>query len=111
MYVVADYLFYFTFNRILSICATFYLIRMSHWRRRTTKGAEFWISCKRPAFLSSFSRLQVIQNKRPWCSAAAYVTAGCKDIQEKIAISDPPTPIHSGYLFHLDWHSFGWEHY
>ena len=28
------------------------------------------------AFLSSFSRLQVIQNKGPWCSAAAYVTAG-----------------------------------
>ena len=33
-------------------------------------------SCNRPAFLSSFSRLQVIQNKRPWWSAAAYVTAG-----------------------------------
>ena len=49
---------------------------MQHWRRPATDGAEFWISCKRPAFLSSFSRLQVIQNKRPWCSAAAYVTAG-----------------------------------
>ena len=31
-------------------------IRMTHWRRRVTEGAEFWISCKRPAFLSSFSR-------------------------------------------------------
>ena len=28
-------------------------------------GAEFWISCKRPAFLSSFSRLQVVQNSAP----------------------------------------------
>ena len=28
-------------------------------------GAEFWINCKRPAFLSSFSRLQVIQNSAP----------------------------------------------
>ena len=39
---------------------------------------KFWrpvSSCKRPTFLSSFSRLQVIQNKRPWCSAAVYVTA------------------------------------
>ena len=49
---------------------------MQHWRYPATDGAEFWISCKWPAFLSSFSRLQVIQNKRPWCSAAAYVTAG-----------------------------------
>ena len=49
-------------------------IRMSHWRRRTTEGAEFWITFL--AFLSSFSCLQVIQNKRPWCSAAAYVPAG-----------------------------------
>ena len=28
-------------------------------------GAEFRISCKRPAFLSSFSRLQVIPNLAP----------------------------------------------
>ena len=35
---------------------------MSHWRRRATEGAEFWISCKRPAFLSNFSHLQLIQN-------------------------------------------------
>ena len=38
-------------------------IRMSHWCCRTTEGAEFWITCKRLAYLSSFSRLQVIQNK------------------------------------------------
>ena len=48
---------------------------MQHWRRPATDGTEFWISCKRPAFLISFSRLQVIQNKRPLCWAAAYVTA------------------------------------
>ena len=51
--------------------------RMSNWRCQTTEGAEFWITCKQLAFLlSSFSHLQVIQNKRPRCSAAAYVTTG-----------------------------------
>ena len=34
-------------------------------------AAEFWINCKLPAFLSSFSHLQVIQNLAPstilWC--------------------------------------------
>ena len=66
----------------LSICLCSALvwqifIWMQHWRRRpATDGAEFWNSCKWPAFLSSFSCLQEIQNKRPWCSAAAYVTAG-----------------------------------
>ena len=40
-------------------------IRMSHWCRRVTEGAEIWISCKRPAFLSNFSRLQLIQNSAP----------------------------------------------
>ena len=49
---------------------------MQNWRRPATDGTELWISCKRQAFLSSFSRLQVIQNKRPWCSASAFVTAG-----------------------------------
>ena len=39
-------------------------------------GAKFWISFKQPAILSSFSCLQVIQNKLLWCLAAAYVTAG-----------------------------------
>ena len=51
-------------------------IRMQHCRIKATDGVEFWISCKRPAFLSSFGLLQVIQNKRPWCWNAAYVTAG-----------------------------------
>ena len=40
-----------------------------------TAGTEFWVTCKWLAFLNSFSCLQVIQNKRPWCLAAAYVTA------------------------------------
>ena len=43
---------------------------------RTTEGAEFWITCKRLAFLSSFSHLQVIQNQCPLCLIVAYVTAG-----------------------------------
>ena len=39
-----------------------YLIRMSYWHwRMSVDGAEFWIRCKPPAFLSSFSCLQVIQ--------------------------------------------------
>ena len=55
---------------------------MQHWRRPPTDGAEFWISCKRPTFVSSFRHLQVIQKKCPWCSAAAYVTAGFRNIQK-----------------------------
>ena len=51
-------------------------IRMQHWHPKATDGAKFWISCKRPAFLRTFSRLQMIQNKRPWCCGAAYVEAG-----------------------------------
>ena len=53
---------------------------MQHWCRPATNGAEFCISCKLPAFLSCFSCLQGIQNKRPWCWAAAYVTAGCNSV-------------------------------
>ena len=49
---------------------------MQHCRIPATEGVEFWISCKRPAFLSSFGLLQVIQNKHPWCWDVAYVTAG-----------------------------------
>ena len=41
-------------------------IRMHYCRIPATDGVEFWINCKRPAFFSSFSLLQVIQNKRPW---------------------------------------------
>ena len=40
-------------------------IRMSHWRRQATEGTEFWISCKRPAFLSNFSHLRIIRNSAP----------------------------------------------
>ena len=39
------------------------------------------MALKRPAFLSSFSRSQVIQNKRPWCWAATFVTAGFFSIE------------------------------
>ena len=49
-------------------------IRMQYWRRPVTDGAEFWISCKQPAFLSSFSPLQVIQNKRPSYSHIDFST-------------------------------------
>ena len=55
---------------------TGYIIRMQHWQRPATDGTKFWISCKQPAFLSCFSRLQVIQNKQPWYWAVIYVTAG-----------------------------------
>ena len=41
------------------------IILMQHWHCPATDSAEFWISRKQPTFLSSFSRLQVIQNKRP----------------------------------------------
>ena len=61
-------------NKILKFYAYCEIIRMQHWRRPATDGAEFWISCKEPAFLSRFSHLQVIQNMRLWCSVAAYVT-------------------------------------
>ena len=37
---------------------------MSHCRLKLVDGVEFWIVCKRLAFLSSFSHRQVIQNKR-----------------------------------------------
>ena len=65
------YYFFIKIPRYLSI-------RMQHWRPKATDGAEFWISCKRPAFLRTFSRLQMIQNKRPWCCGAAYVEAGLR---------------------------------
>ena len=49
---------------------------MQHWSHPATDGAKFWISYKQPAFLSSLSHLQVIQNKPPWCLGVAYVIAG-----------------------------------
>ena len=42
-----------------------FFIWMSHWRHWVTEGAEYWISCKPPAFLSNFSSLQLIQNSAP----------------------------------------------
>ena len=56
------------------------------------RGDDFWITCKELAFLSSVSQLQVIWNKRPWCWAVTYVTAGWnyKDlqIQKRIVAAD-----------------------
>ena len=71
------------------------IIWMHYWRRPATDGAEFWISCTGPAFLSSFSHLQVIQNKRPWCWVAAYVTAGylVKQSWKFVSPSAPHYPI------------------
>ena len=58
---------------------------MSHCRRQATEGAEFQISCKRLKELRKAGQLQVIQNKHPWCSVAAYVTAGLpKCISHKV---------------------------
>ena len=37
-------------------------IRMSHWRCRSTEGAEFWISWKRLKLLRKAGGLQLIQN-------------------------------------------------
>ena len=46
-------------------------IPISHWLHMMVDGTEFWNICKLPAFLSNFSRLQVIQNSAPstivWC--------------------------------------------
>ena len=38
---------------------------MSHWCLTMVDCNEFWISCKGPAFLSSSSHLQMIQNLAP----------------------------------------------
>ena len=49
----------------LSSIYLFGFIGMSHWHRRASEGAEFWISYKQTAFLSNFSRLQPITNSAP----------------------------------------------
>ena len=54
-----------TFFLIWNLFSHENIIQMSHWHCRTTEGTEFWITCERLAFLSSFSRLQVIQNAAP----------------------------------------------
>ena len=41
------------------------LIRMQHWRRPATDGAEFWISCNQLKELRKAGRLQTLQNKSP----------------------------------------------
>ena len=50
-------------------------IQMQHWRCPATDGTVSWISCQWPAFLNSFSPLQLISAPGTY-SAAAYVTAG-----------------------------------
>ena len=40
-------------------------IQMSHWGHMMVDGAKFWISCQPLAFLSSFSRWQLIQKPVP----------------------------------------------
>ena len=60
-----QFVFYYYNAPSLRRSFNFHTILMSHWRSRATKGAEFWISCKRPAFLSNFSHLQLIQNSAP----------------------------------------------
>ena len=40
-------------------------IWMSHWHRRATKGAEFWISCKWLKLLWKAGHLELIQNSAP----------------------------------------------
>jgi hypothetical protein len=46
-------------------CLPTYPIRMSHWHQQIVDSTEFWISCKRLAFLSTFSHLNMIQNSAP----------------------------------------------
>ena len=43
----------------------FYTIRISHWHRQATEGAEFWISCKRLKLLRKAGCLQLTQNSVP----------------------------------------------
>ena len=63
---------HFSFWQRYRSCSLSYLmivfilrIWMSHWCGRAAEGAKFWIRSKRPAFLSNFSRLQLIQNSAP----------------------------------------------
>ena len=46
------------------------------WLKGNDIKTTFFDNFMQLAFLSSFSRLQVIQKKHPWCLAAAYVRAG-----------------------------------
>ena len=41
------------------------IIWMSHWCHTMVDGAELWINCQWPAFLSILSRWQLIQNSAP----------------------------------------------
>ena len=74
------------FEPILEVLQVLTTIRMSHWRPRTTEDAEFWITCKQLGFLISFSSLQVIQNKHPWCSAVQILMSSMPIVANFIAI-------------------------
>ena len=69
--LLSTWIFLWQGCQLVSMSFLIPFIRMSHWRHTMVDGAEFWISCKWPAFLSSFSCLQVIQNLAPstivWC--------------------------------------------
>ena len=57
---------------------------MSHWRHTMVDGAKFWISCKRPTFLSNFSHLQLIENSVPsvarWHQCDIWIKAKYDDM-------------------------------
>ena len=75
---------------------------MSHWRRWATEGAEFWISCKQPAFLSNFSLLQLIQNSAPPVAQQGSESTEWKTgIYHLNAIWEPPqiSKSYAGALF------------
>ena len=67
--LIQDFFIYQVLSQVWTMPFMEYSMQMQHCRRPATDGA----------YLSSFSRIQVIQNKRPWCSAAAYVTAGFRE--------------------------------
>ena len=50
------------------------------------QGRLFWIVCKRPAFLSSFSCLKLIQNSAPsgWDAAVWHSNRGDQKVQKKV---------------------------
>ena len=55
--------FFFSFIKVYSYIGIFDPIWMSHWHHRATEGAEFWISCKQPAFLINFICLRLGNSK------------------------------------------------
>ena len=62
----------------------YYIIRMSHWRHTMVDGAEFWISCKWPAFLSSFSQGLILCSKKKilWVESRDFSQAEAEQIHK-----------------------------